>query len=84
MKELIGYIIGFVMSIIVIPILISLSNKYEDEINELKLENKKLIYNNKELKNSVEILQNSCDSVCNCSWYEDFYYEHAEEVGVFE
>lgn len=84
MKELIGYILAFVMSIIVIPILISLSNKYEDKINNLKLENKKLEYNNKELKNSVEILQNSCESMCNCSWYKDFYYENKEKVGAYE
>ena len=54
MKELIGYILVFVISIIVIPILISSSNTFEDEINELKLENKKLEYNNKEKVGAYE------------------------------
>jgi hypothetical protein len=21
---------------------------------------------------------------CDCAWYEDFYYEHSEEVGAYE
>ena len=64
--------------------LIVSSNKYEDEITKLKLENKKLEYNNHELKNSVEILQNQKENQCHCGWYEDFYYDHAEEFGAYE
>lgn len=64
--------------------LIVSSNKYEDEITKLKLENKKLEYNNHELKNSVEILQSQNESECHCGWYQDFYYEYAEEVGAYE
>lgn len=75
-------ILTLMISIPVIGTLILSSNRYEDQINSLKLENKKLEYNNKELKNSVEILQNKTD--CDCDWYIDFYYEHANEIGAFE
>ena len=73
-----------VLGSMMIFMLIVSSNKYEDEITKLKLENKKLEYNNHELKNSVEILQNERESECHCDWYQDFYYEHAEEVGAYE
>lgn len=77
-------IMTLMIAIPVIGTLILSSNRYEDTINNLKLENKKLEYNNKELKNSVEILQNERESECHCGWYKDFYYEHADEVGAFE
>ena len=77
-------IMTLMISIPVIGTLILSSNRYEDTINNLKLENKKLEYNNKELKNSVEILQNERESECHCGWYQDFYYEHADEIGAFE
>ena len=84
-KNLIYILITTLMIFIpVITTLILSSNRYEDQINDLKLENKKLEYNNKELKNSVEILQNERESECHCGWYQDFYYEHAEEVGAYE
>lgn len=77
-------IMTLMITIPVITTLILSSNHYEDTINNLKLENKKLEYNNKELKNSVEVLQNERESECHCGWYKDFYYEHADEVGAFE
>ncbi len=77
-------ILTLMISIPVIGTLILSSNRYEDTINNLKLENKKLEYNNKELKNSVEILQKERENECHCGWYQDFYYEHAKEVGAFE
>lgn len=77
-------IMTLMIAIPVIGTLILSSNRYEDTINNLKLENKKLEYNNKELKNSVEILQNERESECHCGWYQDFCYEHADEVGAFE
>ena len=77
-------ILTLMISIPVLATLILSSNRYEDELSNLKLENKKLEYNNKELKNSVEILQNEREEQCHCGWYQDFYYEHAEEVGAFE
>ena len=77
-------ILTLMIAIPVIGTLIFSSNRYEDKINDLKLENKKLEYNNHELKNSVEILQNEKEEQCHCGWYQDFYYEHAEEVGAFE
>lgn len=84
-KNLIYILILTLMIFIpVITTLILSSNHYEDQMNALKLENKKLEYNNHELKNSVEILQNERESECHCGWYQDFYYEHAAEVGAYE
>ena len=73
-----------ILGSMMIFMLIVSSNKYEDELSKLKLENKKLEYNNHELKNSVEILQNQNETECHCGWYEDFYYDNAEEFGAFE
>ena len=37
---------------------------------------------------SIEYLQQQVDGKkaveCDCAWYEDFYYEHMEEMGVME
>ena len=79
-------VIGLILytALLIIICGIGFSNKYEDEITKLKLENKKLEYNNHELKNSVEILLNDKEAECHCGWYEDFYYEHAEEFGAYE
>lgn len=77
-------ILTLMIAIPVIGTLIISSNRYEDQINSLKLENKKLEYNNHELKNSVEILQKEKEEQCHCGWYQDFYYEHAAEVGANE
>lgn len=77
-------VLTLMISIPVIGTLIFSSNRYEDKINDLKLENKKLEYNNKELTNSVEILLNDKEAECHCGWYEDFYYEHSEEFGAYE
>lgn len=79
-------VIGLILytALLIIICGIGFSNKYEDEITKLKLENKKLEYNNHELKNSVEILLNDKEAECHCGWYEDFYYEHMEEVGANE
>lgn len=77
------FVILILGSMMIFMLIVS-SNKYEDELSKLKLENKKLEYNNKELKSSVEILQNEKEDKCHCSWYENFYYEHAEEFGAFE
>lgn len=77
------FVILILGSMMIFMLIVS-SNKYEDELSKLKLENKKLEYNNKELTNSVEILLNDKEAECHCGWYEDFYYDHAEEFGAFE
>lgn len=74
------YLVGLFLSIIIlcfaiIGCLILSSNKYEDDISKLKSENS-------ELKHNIEILQRKQE--CNCEWYENFYYEHAGEVGAYE
>lgn len=60
--------------------------KSNNKINSLQKENKKLEHANKELTNSVQVLGTKLNNVydCDCGWYEDFYYEHSEEVGVYE
>ena len=53
---------------------------------KLQRENKKLEYTNKELINSIEVLNTELNNAydCDCGWYEDFYYEHSAEVGAYE
>lgn len=84
-NNLLGLLITiFLVGILSLVLLIITSNKYEDDIARLEIENKKLEYNNKELMNSVEILLNDKEAKCHCGWYEDFYYEHSAEVGAYE
>ncbi len=54
-------------------------NSYENDIAKLQKENE-------ELTNSVQVLGTKLNNVyeCDCGWYEDFYYEHAGEVGTYE
>ena len=84
-------LIGLLISIIILGFtiiggLIIVSNKYENDIAKLQRENKKLEYTNKELINSIEVLNTELNNAydCDCGFFEDFYYEHAEEVGAYE
>lgn len=90
-------IIGLILytAIMIIIFGIGYSNRYEDEIAYLEIENKKLEHalitkrkDNKFLTYRVEDLEKQVDGKkkikCDCSWYEDFYYEHAAEVGAYE
>ena len=75
-------ILGFT----IIGCLIIVSNKYENDIAKLQRENKELKYANKELINSIEVLNTELNNAYDrdCGFFEDFYYEHAEEVGAYE
>ena len=91
-------IVIIIFGILLINLLIIQSDKYEDEISNLKVENKKLNNENKKLTNENKELNhqiteqiNAIDSLlennktqCDCGWYEDFYYEHAEGCGAYE
>lgn len=72
MKVKTKYLISLLALMIILCCLIIYSNKYKNDIAELKKENKELMTR----------LNNVYD--CNCGWYEDFYYEHSEEVGAYE
>lgn len=50
------------------------------------IDQKAIIEEQQGLINSyVEFVKQKCpDKECDCSWYEDFYYEHAEEMGAYE
>lgn len=60
--------------------------KTDIKINNLQKENKELKHTNKELMTSVEALSTQLNNAydCDCGWYEDFYYDHAGEVGAYE
>ena len=72
---------------------IGYSNRYEDELYKLGIENKKLEYRNKELMASLDALQtqlnNAYDIECDCGVKEyekgyiidGYYYELKEQVG---
>lgn len=72
-NNLIGLLISIIiLSLTIIGCLILSSNKYEDDIVYLQNKNKKLEH---ELNNAYD---------CECGWHEEFYYEHADEVGANE
>lgn len=83
MKErLFSAIIVLLLLLYVIFMLIIVSNKYEDEITSLKDANKKL---NKQVTEKNLVIESLLDGVeCDCGFYEDFYYDHANELGAFE
>ena len=60
--------------------------KSNNKINSLQKENKRLEYTNKELMTSVESLYTQLNNAydCDCGFFEDFYYEYAEEMGANE
>lgn len=77
------FIILMLGSLTIFMLIVS-SNKYEDDIAQLKLANKKLEIDNHDLKHTIEILKSEKEAECNCGFYEDFYYDHAEEFGAYE
>ena len=88
MKTKTKYLISLLALMIILCCLIIDSNKYKNAIAKLQKENKELKHTNKELMTSVESLytqlNNAYDIECDCTWYEDFYYEHMEEMGAME
>lgn len=78
-KERLVYLL-FAISVLIFTI------KTNIKINNLQKENKELEHTNKELMTSVESLYTQLNNAydCDCGWYEDFYYEHSEEVGAYE
>ena len=100
-NNLLGLLIVVVaFGIVLLSLLIVSSDKYEDEISNLRVENKKLNNENKKLNNENKELNhqiteqinaidsllegNKAESECDCGWYEDFYYENAEGCGAYE
>lgn len=96
-NNLLGLLIVVVaFGIVLLSLLIVSSDKYEDEISNLRIENKKLNNENKKLNNENKELNhqiteqiNTIDSLlednkAECGWYEDFYYENAEGCGAYE
>lgn len=78
--NLIGLLISsIILGFAIICCLIVTSIKYENDIAKLQKENK-------ELMTSVESLYTQLNNAyyCDCGWYEDFYYDHSEEVGAYE
>lgn len=78
--NLIGLLISsIILGFTIIGCLIAISNKYENDIAKLQKENK-------ELMTSVESLYTQLNNAydCDCGFFEDFYYEHSEEVGAYE
>lgn len=63
-------------------------HKQDKEISKLKVENKKLQSTNKQMGITIDELyeevQGKRATECDCGWYMDFYYEHAEELGAYE
>lgn len=72
MKAKTKYLISLLALMIILCCLIIDSNKYKNDIAKLQKENKELMTR---LNNVYG---------CDCGWYEDFYYEHSEEVGAYE
>ena len=95
-NNLVGLFFSVIMlCFVIIGCLILISNKYEDDIARLEIENKKLNHelitkrkDNEMMGYAIENLQAQVDGKkaveCDCSWYEDFYYEHSAEVGAYE
>lgn len=90
-------VIGLILytTLLIIIFGIGYSNRYEDDIARLEIENKKLNHelitkrkDNEMMGYAIENLQAQVDGKkaveCDCSWYEDFYYEHSAEVGAYE
>ena len=98
-NNLLGLLIVVVaFGTVLLSLLIVSSDKYEDEISNLRIENKKLDNENKKLNNenkelnhqiteqinAIESLLENNKTECDCGWYEDFYYENAEGCGAYE
>ena len=75
--DLVSVIVVGLLLTYVIVLMYLLNKSYEDRVSELK-------HTNKELMTSVEALSTQLNNACDCGWYEDFYYEHSEEVGAYE
>lgn len=56
-----------------------------DELHNIDDKYKNLLKEKQNVIDSyAEFYQQNQEYECNCGWYEDFYYEHAEEIGAME
>ena len=58
----------------------------EKQIKDLK---KKIAIQELEMKEKQNMINTYANEYlkeceCNCGWYEDFYYQYADEVGAYE
>jgi hypothetical protein len=52
--------------------------------NKISEQTKDLIYKDEVIEAQAKmIIQNEYNN-CYCGWYEDFYYQYADEVGAYE
>ena len=73
----------------------AIKDQYDEKLHKLSKENEGLKTKVKRLKNDTMQMGATIDSLyeelqekraieCDCGWYMDFYYEHAEELGAYE
>ena len=66
----------------------TIKDQYDNKLHELTEENDKLKETNRQMGITIDELyeevQGKRKVECDCGFYMDFYYEHAEELGAFE
>lgn len=72
------------IAILFIVCLIDISNKYDDELGNLRKENEKLKKDIRERNLAIESLLDRVECDCDCDWLRSFYDEFHEQVGAFE
>ena len=87
MKYLKWLLILIVLFLFFLGCLIQIDSKYQDRLYDLEKDNQNykamLKEKNNLIKSYVNKLKEKCEE-CNCDWYQDFYYEFADEVGAYE
>lgn len=60
---------------------LSEKNKYAKKISEYK---KQIKYKDEIIESQAKMLIQNEYNNCYCGWFEDFYYEHSNEIGAYE
>ena len=91
MTKIKGYVVIAFLIVCVLYIISihTIKNQYDEELTKLRKDNKvqkheinRLKKDNEEKNLAIESLLDGIQ--CDCGWYEDFYYDHMDEVGAYE
>lgn len=59
-------------------------NEVKNLKNKLSVQKEQLKYKDELIESQVKTLIEDSNNNCYCGFFEDFYYEYADDVGAFE
>lgn len=73
-----------ILGILFIIMFLTQENELKDLKNKLREQKEQLKYKDELIESQVKTLIEDSNNNCYCGFFEDFYYEYANDVGAYE